>query len=183
MKDYFKRCWVYRMYAFAAVLMISFTMPAPNQDRSSNGCSDELDLGRFEEQKKCQCVSCPQQQISEENFLISTPNKSGLKMPNAHDANSADSNKRHDPPLLGTQLPITVGYCVTGYSPTSDSGMADSIIAANYIGIQPSGFYPRDKLYEYSEAIYIAGELRIDKYIKEVVSIPNYQREIYPFII
>lgn len=166
-------------------------MPAPNPDLARNSRYDELDLGRFEEQKKNQCISCPQQQISEkkknEKVLISIPDMSGPLTPDAPDTNSANNGNRYDPPLLETQPPVTVEYCATGYNPSSDSSVLDSIIATNCTGLklpeQFSGFYPRDKLHEHSEATYIAGEIHIDKYIKEVVSMPNNQRNIYFFII
>lgn len=191
MKKNLKRCWVYRMYAFTTVLIISLTISAPGLDQARNSNNDEFALEKIEAQKKNQCISCLQQQISEkkenEKVLISIPNMSGPLMPDAPDTNSANNSNRYDPPLLETQTPVTIEHCVTDYNPSFDSSVMDSIIATNCTGlelpVQFSGFYPRDELHEHSEATYIAGEIHIDKYIKEVVSIPNNQRNIYLFII
>lgn len=183
---------VYRVYATIMLLVINLTMPVPNPDHAPNSYNDGLLLGVIEVQKECQHISYPQQQTSEKqengDTLISIPKVSEPQTPDALDPNSANNGNRYDPPLIKTQTPITVEYCITGYNPASDSGVMDTLTAPSTselkLPVQFSGFYPKDKLHEPSETIYIANEIQhIDKYIKEAVSLPNNQRNIYPFII
>lgn len=189
MKNDFKRCLVYRMYALTAVLTISLTISAPNPNQAQYNCCDKHEFEISEAQEKRQCISYPRQ-ISEKqengDTLISIPEVSEPQTPDALDSTSANNGNRYDPPLLETQTPITVEYCVTGYDPASDSSVMDTLTAPSTSEFKPpvqfSEFYPKDKLHEPTKAIYIAS-VHIDKYIKEVVSIPNNQRSIYPFII